>query len=65
MWVQIDTTGLEKHSNQAFKMFLPFITRLGIDLEEIILDRGKHGNMIKNKNKEHRLHSHYQAMIWD
>lgn len=54
--VQIDSTGLETHPNQAFKMFLPFMPRLGIYLKEIILDRGKHGNMIKSKNMEHRLH---------
>lgn len=42
VWVQIDTTGLERHSNQAFKMFMPFISLLGIYPKEIILDVGKH-----------------------
>ena len=42
VWVQIDTTGLERHSDQAFKMFMPFTPLLGIYPEEIILDVGKH-----------------------
>lgn len=42
VWVQIETTGLERHSNQAFKMFMPFISLLGIYPKEIILDVGKH-----------------------
>lgn len=30
VWVQIDTTSLEKHLNQSFKMFIPFVPLLGI-----------------------------------
>ena len=42
VWIQIDATGLERHSNQAFKMFMPFISLPGIYPKEIILDVGKH-----------------------
>lgn len=56
VWVKTDTTNLERHLNQAFKMFMPFIPMLRIYLKEIILSVGKYGNIMKSKDIGNRFH---------
>lgn len=54
--VSVGATGLERRLNQAFKMFMLFIALLGISPKDIILNIGKHGNIIKSKDTGNSLH---------
>lgn len=56
VWGKIGTINLERHLNQAFKMFMSFIPMLRIYLKKIILSVGKYGNIMKSKDIGNRLH---------